>query len=65
MLGRLHTVMSGSSSVKRMRAVLDLRGGLIMAEPTMLELGALHDIVYDATQAAALEGARGCVNQLL
>ena len=44
---------------KRMRANLDLTGGLIMAEPVMLALGAYlgrqdaHDVVYDAAQAAA------------
>ena len=41
---------------KRMRANLDLGGGLIMAEAIMLDLGAklgrqhAHDIVYDAAQ---------------
>ena len=43
----------------RMRANLDLSGGLIMAEALMLELGRqigrqrAHDAVYDAAQAAA------------
>ena len=47
---------------ERMRANLDLSGGLIMAEAIMLELGTTlgrqhaHDIVYDAAQAAAVEG---------
>ncbi|MBN9087054.1 MAG: adenylosuccinate lyase family protein [Reyranella sp.] len=46
----------------RMRANLDLGGGLIMAEAVMLELGAAigrqhaHDVVYDAAQAAFVEG---------
>ena len=47
---------------KRMRANLDLGGGLIMAEAVMLDLGAAigrqhaHDVVYDAAQAAFVEG---------
>ena len=46
----------------RMRRNLDLGGGLIMAEAVMLELGAAigrqhaHDVVYDAAQAAFVEG---------
>ena len=46
----------------RMRANLDLGGGLIMAEAVMLDLGAAigrqhaHDVVYDAAQAAFVEG---------
>src|SRR5262249_26921365 len=63
MLARLHVVMSGLKlDPKRMRANLDLSGGLIMAEAIMLELGPrlgrqhAHDIVYDAAQAAAVEG---------
>lgn len=46
---------------ERMRANLDLSGGLIMAEALMLELGRsigrqeAHDIIYDAAQAAAVE----------
>ena len=46
----------------RMRANLDLGGGLIMAEAVMLDLGAAigrqhaHDAVYDAAQAAFVEG---------
>jgi 3-carboxy-cis,cis-muconate cycloisomerase len=45
----------------RMRANLDLSGGLIMAEALMLELGRqigrqrAHDAVYDAAQAAATQ----------
>ena len=47
---------------ERMRANLDLGGGLIMAEAVMLDLGAAigrqhaHDVVYDAAQAAFVEG---------
>ena len=46
----------------RMRANLDLGGGLIMAEAVMLELGAAigrqhaHDAVYDAAQDAFVQG---------
>src|SRR6201997_4628094 len=46
----------------RMRRNLDLGGGLIMAEAVMLNLGAAigrqhaHDVVYDAAQAAFVEG---------
>jgi len=46
----------------RMRKNLDLGGGLIMAEAVMLDLGAAigrqhaHDVVYDAAQAAFVEG---------
>jgi 3-carboxy-cis,cis-muconate cycloisomerase len=46
----------------RMRKNLDLGGGLIMAEAVMLDLGAAigrqhaHDVVYDAAQAAFIEG---------
>src|SRR5262249_48597168 len=45
-----------------MRKNLDLGGGLIMAEAVMLDLGAqigrqhAHDVVYDAAQAAFVEG---------
>ena len=45
-----------------MRANLDLGGGLIMAEAVMLDLGTTigrqhaHDVVYDAAQAAFVEG---------
>src|SRR4029079_18608159 len=47
---------------KRMRANLDLGNGLIMAEAVMLDLGIAlgrqhaHDVVYDAAQAAFVEG---------
>ncbi len=46
----------------RMRRNLDLSGGLIMSEAIMLELGRqigrqeAHDVVYDAAQAAFLDG---------
>jgi adenylosuccinate lyase len=46
----------------RMRANLDLSGGLIMAEALMLELGKqigrqrAHDAVYDAAQGSVTEG---------
>jgi 3-carboxy-cis,cis-muconate cycloisomerase len=46
---------------ERMRANLDLSGGLIMAEALMLELGKqigrqrAHDAVYDAAQASATQ----------
>jgi adenylosuccinate lyase len=63
MLGRLGEVMRGLRlDPARMRRNLDLGGGLIMAEAVMLELGATigrqhaHDVVYDAAQAAAVEG---------
>lgn len=45
----------------RMRANLDLGGGLIMAEAVMMQLGSAigrqhaHDVVYDAAQAAFVE----------
>jgi len=63
MLARLGEIMRGLSvDPKRMRANLDLGGGLIMAEAVMLDLGAAigrqhaHDVVYDAAQAAFVEG---------
>lgn len=63
MLARLVEVMAGLKlNPKRMRANLDLGGGLIMAEAVMLELGKTlgrqhaHDVVYDAAQRAAEEG---------
>ncbi len=63
MLARLTTVLRGLTlNPTRMRANLDLSGGLIVAEAVMLELGAklgrqhAHDIVYDAAQAATTEG---------
>jgi len=63
MLGRLAEVMRGLVlDPERMRRNLDLGGGLIMAEAVMLELGRTlgrqhaHDVVYDAAQAAFVEG---------
>ena len=62
MLARLVEVLRGLRlDPKRMRANLDLGGGLIMAEVVMLELGKTigrqhaHDVVYDAAQAAFVE----------
>jgi 3-carboxy-cis,cis-muconate cycloisomerase len=62
-LARLGEVMRGLRvDPKRMRANLDLGSGLIMAEAVMLDLGAAigrqraHDVVYDAAQAAFVEG---------
>ncbi|MGD9886057.1 MAG: adenylosuccinate lyase family protein [Reyranella sp.] len=63
MLGRLAEIMRGLRvDPRRMRSNLDLGGGLIMAEAVMLDLGAAigrqhaHDVVYDAAQAAFVEG---------
>lgn len=63
MLSRLGEVMRGLRlDPKRMRANLDLGGGLIMAEAVMLDLGAAigrqhaHDAVYDAAQDAFVRG---------
>jgi 3-carboxy-cis,cis-muconate cycloisomerase len=63
MLSRLHEVMRGLQlNPQRMRANLDLGGGLIMAEAVMLDLGTAlgrqhaHDVIYDAAQAAFVEG---------
>src|SRR5437762_8322455 len=63
MLARLGEIMRGLKvDPGRMRANLDLGGGLIMAEAVMLDLGAAigrqhaHDVVYDAAQAAFVEG---------
>ncbi len=62
MLARLTAVLRGLTlKPQRMRANLDLSGGLIVAEAVMLELGAklgrqhAHDVVYDAAQAAVIE----------
>ncbi len=62
-LTRLGEVLRGLRlDPRRMRANLDLGGGLIMAEAVMLNLGAklgrqhAHDVVYDAAQAAVVEG---------
>ncbi len=63
MLSRLVEVLRGLRlDPQRMRANLDLGGGLIMAEAVMLDLGKTigrqhaHDVVYDAAQAAFVEG---------
>jgi len=63
MLSRLGEVLRGLRlDPVRMRRNLDLGGGLIMAEAVMLRLGATmgrqhaHDVVYDAAQAAFVEG---------
>jgi adenylosuccinate lyase len=63
MLSRLGEILRGLKlDPERMRANLDLGGGLIMAEAVMLELGGkigrqhAHDVVYDAAQAAFVEG---------
>ncbi len=63
MLVRLHEVIRGLRLAPlRMRANLDLGGGLIMAEAVMLDLGAAigrqhaHDAVYDAAQDAFEQG---------
>jgi len=63
MLARLVEVLNGLQlDPARMRKNLDLGGGLIMAEAVMLDLGAAigrqhaHDVVYDAAQAAFVEG---------
>lgn len=63
MLSRLAEVMRGLRlDPARMRANLDLGGGLIMAEAVMLDLGAAigrqhaHDVVYDAAQEAFVQG---------
>jgi 3-carboxy-cis,cis-muconate cycloisomerase len=65
MLARLVEVLRGLRlDPERMRANLDLGGGLIMAEAVMLELGRTigrqhaHDVVYDAAQAAFVEGKK-------
>jgi adenylosuccinate lyase len=62
MLSRLGEIMRGLRlDPARMRANLDLGGGLIMAEAVMLQLGAVigrqhaHDVVYDAAQNAFTE----------
>jgi adenylosuccinate lyase len=63
MLARVGEIMRGLRlDPVRMRANLDLGGGLIMAEAVMLDLGAAigrqhaHDAVYDAAQAAFVQG---------
>src|SRR6516165_2086102 len=63
LLTRLGEVLRGLRlAPERMRSNLDLGGGLIMAEAVMLQLGGAlgrqraHDVVYDAAQAAFVEG---------
>src|SRR3954469_15183247 len=63
MLARLVEVLRGLRlDPGRMRHNLNLGGGLIMAEAVMLNLGKTigrqhaHDVVYDAAQAAFVEG---------
>lgn len=63
LLSRLGEVLRGLHlNPKRMRANLELGGGLIMGEAVMLDLGVkigrqhAHDAVYDAAQAAFVEG---------
>jgi 3-carboxy-cis,cis-muconate cycloisomerase len=63
MLARLVEVLKGLRlDPARMRENLELGGGLIMAEAVMLDLGTAigrqhaHDVVYDAAQAAFVEG---------
>ena len=63
MLARLGEIIRGLKvDPARMRANLDLGGGLIMAEAVMLDLGKAigrqhaHDVVYDSAMAAAEEG---------
>jgi len=60
MLARLNIILSGLElNPQRMRANLDLTGGLITSEAVMLELGQsigrqeAHDVVYKAAQTAA------------
>jgi adenylosuccinate lyase len=62
MLSRLVMIFRGLTlHPERMRANLDLGGGLIMAEAVMLDLGAAlgrqhaHDVVYDSAMAAVVE----------
>jgi 3-carboxy-cis,cis-muconate cycloisomerase len=62
-LSRLGEIMRGLKlDPARMRANLNLGGGLIMAEAVMLDLGAAlgrqhaHDVVYDSAMAAAEQG---------
>lgn len=53
-----HVIAGLRLDPQRMRANLDLGGGLIMAEAVMMQLGSAigrqhaHDVVYDAAQAA-------------
>lgn len=63
MLARLVEIMADLQlNPARMRANLDLSGGMIMSEAVMLSLGKTlgrqhaHDVVYDAAQSAATSG---------
>jgi adenylosuccinate lyase len=63
MLSRLVEIFRGVTlHPERMRANLDLGGGLIVAEAVMLDLGTsigrqhAHDVVYDAAMEAAVAG---------
>ena len=71
MLERVIAIADGLTVFpERMRANLDLSGGLIMSEAVMLELGRsigrqrAHDVVYEAAQAAAI-GQQGFRDLLL
>jgi len=62
-LARLKLIAEGLTvDAARMRANLDLSGGLILAEALMLRLGQhigrqdAHDVIYDATEAAVASG---------
>jgi adenylosuccinate lyase len=62
-LSRLVAVLGGLQLFpERMRANLDLSGGMIMSEALMLELGAVigrqqaHDVIYEAAQESATSG---------
>jgi adenylosuccinate lyase len=62
MLSRFVEILRGLKlDPERMRANLDLGGGLIMAEAVMLDLGIAlgrqhaHDVIYDAAMTAAVE----------
>jgi 3-carboxy-cis,cis-muconate cycloisomerase len=62
-LQRLLVLMTGLQLFpERMRHNLDLSGGLIMAEPLMLELGKqigrqhAHDVIYEASQSTVTTG---------
>ena len=62
-LSRMVTLLGGLRLFpERMRANLDLSGGMIMSEALMLELGATigrqqaHDVIYEAAQESATSG---------
>ncbi|MCH9672979.1 MAG: adenylosuccinate lyase family protein [Gammaproteobacteria bacterium] len=63
LLERLIMIMEGAQlKPERMRANVDLSGGMILGEAIMLKLGEAlgrqeaHDVVYDVAQAVATEG---------